>query len=279
MPRDHGWGWRCPRPGRSPQRDPPGDLVDREAERVAEAHGVDLRPRLGGSRREQVAGRNRVGAVGLGVDAQDLAAQVVGVGRGPLGVVVLPARPLVDRGVAAGGVGVGVVTRADVQVAARPEREVAPGVARLVDVAVRRNLDDLLFAAQVEAGAVEGEPGHPVHLAAVGRRVVEVDPAVGGEVRIERQPDPAVLTAVVHRQRADDARAPAVRGDHVHLAGARDVEDPAVGGHVQLHRLVGRAVEGHLLEPGRDRAAAVTRRRAGSHFTAPSRCCLNSGSE
>ena len=53
--------------------------VDLDAERVPEAHGVDLRPRVRRAGGEQVAGRNRVGAVVGDLDPQRLAAQVVGV--------------------------------------------------------------------------------------------------------------------------------------------------------------------------------------------------------
>ena len=92
--------------------------VDLDAERVAPAHRVDLRAGLRRARGEQVALRDRVAAAGLGRDPQDLAAQVVGVGRGALGVergVAVGA--LVERHEAVGLERVGVVTGRQDQVA------------------------------------------------------------------------------------------------------------------------------------------------------------------
>src|SRR5205814_613517 len=90
---------------------PAGLGVDRDAEGVAVAHGVDFRAPLAGRRAdgEEVAGGNGVGAVGLRHDAQDLAAEVVGIAGRALGVVLFPAGALVDRIKAVGLERVGVV--------------------------------------------------------------------------------------------------------------------------------------------------------------------------
>src|SRR5690606_23836260 len=93
-----------------------GAQVHADLERVAGAHREDLRTGLVRPGLEEVALGDRVRAVVLRGDPQDLATQVVGVGRGALGVPGRPARALVDRAVPTRGEGVGVVTRGDVQV-------------------------------------------------------------------------------------------------------------------------------------------------------------------
>ncbi len=55
-------------------------LIHRNAVRVAVAHDVNLVTGIRGAFRKQVALGNRIRTVGLGRDAHDLAAQVVGVG-------------------------------------------------------------------------------------------------------------------------------------------------------------------------------------------------------
>src|SRR5690606_31077812 len=140
-----------------------GDLVDFHAERVAHAHHEDLRARLGGARREQVALGDRVGAVLLDLDPQNLATQLVAVAR---------AAPRVEAGVHPGGVvvgrvavgprraGGGVVTGREVEVALGVEVDVTGDVAALP--AVDLDLDDDLLGGQVEAVTGPLEPGELV---------------------------------------------------------------------------------------------------------------------
>src|SRR5690606_38495375 len=92
----------------------------------------DLRTDLVRPGLEEVALGDRVRAVVLRGDPQDLATQVVGVGRGALGVPGRPARALVDRAVPTRGEGVGVVTRGDVQVALAVELQRTTRVTALV---------------------------------------------------------------------------------------------------------------------------------------------------
>ena len=111
-----------------------GALVDGHPERVAEAHRVDLGAGLPlgvGRLGEEVAVRDRVRRRGgVGRDPQDLAAQVVAVGRAALGVVGGVARgALVERRVAVGGERVRVVARRQVEVAVGVEVDGATGVA------------------------------------------------------------------------------------------------------------------------------------------------------
>src|SRR5699024_5979286 len=117
-----------------------GLAVDLQPGDVADAHHVDLGSRLVAAALvagEQVAGRYRVRAVVLGVDADDLAVQVVGVAGGT--PCVLEREALVVGGPVVAGVAVGttggvVVTRADVQVAVVVEGHPAAGVAAAVDL-------------------------------------------------------------------------------------------------------------------------------------------------
>ena len=56
-----------------------------DAEGVAQAHDINLRPRLGRAGREKVAFGNGVAAFGRGSDAENFAAEIIAVGRGLTG--------------------------------------------------------------------------------------------------------------------------------------------------------------------------------------------------
>ena len=124
-------------------------------------------------------------------------------------------RPPVERRVAlpVGSRLGGVVADADVEVAVGAELDVAAGVAGLGERAVPdAGTSSRIFSLAVSSvSPFEREAGDPVDVRrAAGRRVVEVDPAVGGEVRVERHADQAVLTAGVDAERAGGRRC--VRG-------------------------------------------------------------------
>jgi hypothetical protein len=142
--------------------DDAGGLVDAHPEGVAEAHRVDLGPGLVGAGREEVAVRDGIRSVGVDLDAQDLAAQVVGVARRTLGVVGgVAGGALVDRGVAVRGERVGVVAGREVQVALRVEVDVAAHVA--ADAPGGGHVEDLLLAGQIQCAVrLQHEPGEPV---------------------------------------------------------------------------------------------------------------------
>ena len=82
--------------------------------------------------REEVPGRDRVAAIGLRVDAQDLAAQIVRVGRRPLGVPRRAARALVDRIESPRLERLGVVAGREIEIAVRTELERARVVGGLL---------------------------------------------------------------------------------------------------------------------------------------------------
>ena len=256
-----------------------GLLVDGDAERVAEAHRVDLGPRVRLAGGEQVAGRDRVGGGRrVGLDPQHLAAQVVGVGRAALGVEGRVAGgALVDRRVAVGLERVRVVAGREVEVAGRVPREVAAVVA--ADAAVLVDLEQLLLGGQVhglarrvplEAAQVvlaverreRGRGAVERGVAARGverRRVVDVDPVVGGEARVDRDRLQAVLVVAVDGQVGGDLGV-AVRVRVADRAVARGVEDTAVGEHGEADRLAGLGGglgERDALEAAPDRAAAL----------------------
>ncbi len=239
-------------------------LVDAHPERVAKAHGVDLGAGPGGAGREEVAGRDAVGAVGVHLDAQDLAAQVVGVAGRALGVVGGVARgALVDGGVAVGGEGVGVVARREVEVAGRVEVDVAADMA--AQAAGGGDVEDLLLAARVqgavgaqhEAGepvdAVEGGEvgGRAVRGRVTGRcvepgRVVEVDEPVGGEARVDGDALQALLVVAVDVELAGHGGVPR-RVGQPERAVARGVQHRTVRQDRQGHGFAGL---GHALGEG-----------------------------
>ena len=197
------------------------------------------------------------GVVVAGDDAQDLAAQVVGVGRGLLRVVVGPPGPLVVGGVAVVVGGRGVVARREVQHATVAELHRAGGVA--ADVALRADLEDDLLRRLVDERlavrvGLHGEAGQPVGVVRGGqRRVVDVDPAVVGEVGVDGDAEATVLEAAPHPEAGvvhDDLDAAVGGVVHRDVAGAGDEEDPPVRGDRQLHDLAeaGALAEDDLLE-------------------------------
>ncbi len=240
--------------------------VDADAERVAEAHPVDLRTGLRRARREHVARGDGVGAVRLGVDAQHLAAQVVGVGRGALGVPGGPSGALVDRGVPVGGERVGVVAVGQPQVAGGLVEHHAAAVVAALGPLYGHLQHDLLAGGVERQVRPDGEAREPVHDLGL-RRVVQVRPAVRGERRVEGHAEQSALVGGedVQVARGDDA---AVRLDRLHVAEPVDVEDGAISGDVQHHRVGGVVVEGDLLERRVQARRAVGRHHAGGGLQA-----------
>ncbi len=116
--------------------------------------------------------------------------------------------------------------------------------------------------AEVERVAGDGEPGQLVAGGAGVRRVVEVEPAVRGEGRVERDAEQAVLVAGEDRDRARGDGGLGAGLDDLHPPVPLHVEHPAVGRDVELHRVLGVAVQRHLLEPAGQRRAAVRGERA-----------------
>ena len=185
--------------------------------------------------------------------------------RRALGVPRAAVGTLVDRRVATGVERVRVVTRGEVEVAVVVELHRPTRVAALV--ALRRDVEDRRRRVELQRVARHREARDAVDGLRAGRRVVEVDPVVRGEVGVERDAEQAELLARVDRDRARGQHA-AVLLDDAHGAVAVDVEHPTVVGDGELHRVGGVLVEGHLLEAGRQGRLAVRVHDAGSGLDA-----------
>jgi hypothetical protein len=109
----------------------------------------------------QISGRVfAVPGVVFRMDAEDLAAQVVGVGGRALGVLVLAALSLVDRGVALAA-RVGVVTGREVEIAFAVEVHAAALMG--VDIALGEELQQDLLVLDRVGELVERDPRQAVH--------------------------------------------------------------------------------------------------------------------
>ena len=101
---------------------------------------------------------------------------------------------------------------------------------------------------------LDGEAGQPVGVVRGGQRcVVDVDPAVVGEVGVDGDAEATVLQAAPHPEAGvvhDDLDAAVGGVVHRDVAGAGDEEDPPVRGDRQLHDLAeaGALAEDDLLE-------------------------------
>ena len=70
-------------------KQPAGLRIHVDAEWIAQAHDINLRPRLGRAGREEVAFGNGVAALDRGSDAKNFAAEIIAVGRGLAGKQIL----------------------------------------------------------------------------------------------------------------------------------------------------------------------------------------------
>jgi hypothetical protein len=184
-----------------------GLAVEAEAPGVAQTVGPDLvRAGAGGGRGEGIGGRDGVGSAAVDVDAQELAEQ---------GVDVLP----VLEGIAAAA----AVAGADVQIAVRPELEIAAVVIGLARVRDRQQdetagaVRDVGIGGDVVPGDLDGAVALP--------RVVDEEEAVGRVVRMEGQPQEPALATAAGAGRAD--------GGGVEEGGGQDlgaVPDPDLAG-------------------------------------------------
>ena len=169
-------------------------------------------------------------AVGLGLDAQNLAAQVVGVSGASLRVKNRAARPLVDRCKTARFEGVGVVARGDVELAAGAKRQRPSLVVRVRTVGVKRKQD--FFGSRVELIPHKREPRQALIGHGARRGPEEIDPMVGLKVRDRAQ-----------------CRASRVRRRNRCLTGPQRRWSPSPGCKSSLRRRVRRKTRGHRARP------------------------------
>ena len=156
---------------------------------------------------------------------------------------------LVDRREAVGLERVGVVARADQQVAGGVEGQRAGGVAAAVALQVPG--EDHLLAGEADRVVDDREARDALRRGRdrCGRRVGDVDVAGRVEVRRELDAQAAVLEVGVDRDLHGRRDGAVDRVPDVDLARhALDVEDAAVVGHVELHRALRVVVDRDLLE-------------------------------
>ena len=164
-----------------------------------------------------------------------------------------------------------VVADAEVEVAVQAEVQPAAGVPRLVGQAPRGHLQQDLLAGPVDLRALaDGQPGQPVDevvrvgVVVAGRRVVDVEVAVVGEVGVQRDAQQAVLTTGVDRDGDRGGCALGARVIDPDLAADQlGVEHPAVRGDVHGVRGAGVLVQRHALEPLPHGRATVSLDHAG----------------
>ena len=209
--------------------------VDGEAPRVAAAHGEDFGARLGRADREEVAGGDLIGAVRLGADAVHLAGEAHGVAGGFLRVPRQTARALVGRRVAlAVAERVRVVPGRPVEVAVRTKEHAAAVVTALLALLVVA--EQHLLALQVEDVVLDGEARDGLAVEA-DRGIEAVDPAVLGELRVEREAQEAVLLLEEDRELADDLHLLGLEVDGFQQAAVFVEVEPTVRPDLRGHRL------------------------------------------
>src|SRR5258706_307279 len=196
-------------------------------------HRVDLGPRLRRSFRKEISLGDCVRPVGLGMNANYLAAKVVRVAGGLLRVPRHVPWPFVDGSVARGE-RIRVVAGGDVEVALGVEGHRAAGVTALQ--ALRSHLEQNFPGAEVERVAFHVEASDDVFRFGAGGRVVHVDPAVRREMRIGRKSEQAVLRLTAIRV----FRADGNRRDPFHVAGLRRIQVDVAMSLDEQHAIAGK---------------------------------------
>src|SRR5207237_102302 len=158
-----------------------------------------------------------VGTVGLGMDADDLPAQVVGVRRRFLRVPRHPAWSFVD-GCVTGSERIRVVAGRHVEIAFAVEGNRATGVTALQ--ALSGYLEENFFRREVEGISFHLEASEHVLRLGAGGRVIHVDPTVLGEAGIGGESQQAVLGLTAVRVFGADGD----RRDPSHATGCRRIQ-------------------------------------------------------
>ena len=143
---------------------------------------------------------------------------------------------------------VGVVAGGDEQAAVGAEGERSGMVAALLPLLLK--LQEQLFGGRVEVAVAEREPADVLPVE-VGGGVLKIKMAVGGEVRIERQADEAILLGGRDGQFTDEPRLAGVGVEGEEPTAELDPVDGAIGGDRQFHRLREARDECRQFEAGR----------------------------
>ena len=216
--------------------------IEREAEGIAATHHVDLGAGVWGAGLEEVPGGDFVAVFG-GANAQDLAAEVVGVAGGAHRVGVIALLSIIDGGLASAFERIGVVAGGEEEQSVRAEFEAAALVADGVP-AIGDDVEDFLLRGEIEEAALEGEAGEAVEQ--LGRvAVVKVELLAGGEVGGEGETEASVFAGVWallvgfpkgrDGEFSDDEGATGVGIDAEEAAFALEDIDATVGGDTDLH--------------------------------------------
>ena len=195
-------------------------MIEARAPRIAQAVGPDLFAHAAAIANERVVGRDLIARRDrVDVDAQDLAEQIG---------CVLRVRRNTD------------LARCNVEIAVRTEREPARIV---ISVGRRADVEDEVATRRRDVGiARDVIAPHLVVWRPGGRRRIDVERAVGGVVRIEREAEQAAFARDVdrHGKKWRRQHLPAIQVEDLDGAGLLDDEQPVrvAGSRRHIERLV-----------------------------------------
>ncbi len=213
-----------------------GFLIDTDAPGIATSHDINLRDAVRAVFGEQIAVGDLVGSISEGTNAEHFAIVAELVGRGFLSIPGHAVGALVNGGKAFGiAAGMGVVPRGDEEAAVRAELEGAGVMTTLK--ALFLELEETFFRGEVKLIAPHREAAD-VLAGEVRRRVLQVNPLIPGEIRIEGDSDQAILLSGGDLQLAclDDLLGRGI--EDAEFATELDEKDPTIRGDFQLHRSI-----------------------------------------
>ena len=237
------------------------------------AHRIDLGSRLCRAFGKEVAVGDSVRAVGLRMNSNDLAAQVIRVSGRFLRVPGHPARALVDRRVARGE-RIGVVPGGQVEIARAVEGDRASRVTALEPLG--GDLEQHFLRCEVERVSLHREARQHVLRVWARRRVVHVEPAVRRKVGIGGESEQSVFRLARVRvlgadgNRRDAADSGLRRLVEVDVAVAFDEQHALVGQDGELDGFIQLLGEHDSGEAILFRPRAIEVDRPGSHRVAQS---------
>ena len=158
-------------------------------------------------------------------NAENFAAQVVGIGRRLLGIPRLHVFALVERGIAAGvPVRVRIVSGGDEEISVRPKLHTSRVMAALPALLAESEQDFL--ARRVQRVSVHDKPAEPLARYLLWR-IIKVNPVIGGERGIEREAEQSVFLSGFHRDGSSLRNPGGIRLPNAEPAGNFDEENVA----------------------------------------------------